>query len=656
VGTLSAWLGGILPGPLVATFWFTWWAGDALGNLLVTPLVLVWATRHQASPLPSAPAGEVGLSLAIAVLLIAGSGLEHVTYHATFAFAALPLLIWLARRYGQRAVISGLAATIAVVVVVTSAAYSRMGMPPQRWNLLSLQAVMGVCAVATMVLAATVTAHRRQELALAQADAAMRENVRMLNEAEAVAHSGSWEWDVQRDHFAWSAGMYRTHHHGPDTMPATYAALLAEVYLDDQALFDSQVRACLATGKPFEFRYRLVTAEGETRTLLARGKAVRCPDGAITTLFGTCQDVTRTQKLETTLIARSYELQKANDRDEAIFAALAEGLLLVAPDGRITRANRRAETILHETAGRLTGQRCRDRFGQDCLTGNRLDVPVHLDLPDGTQAMLRMNVMSLGTQGTVLSFRDVTHEEEVNRLKSEFISLASHELRTPLTIMLGSLQLLQQADRFGLNAATQREYVDRVVAQGLRLSRLVDDLLQVGQIERGTLPLRLEPLDLAGLLADLAGDWAPVASGHGIALAFPPPDQTLPAVMADPGHVRQILTNLIDNAIKYSPAGGTVAVSVSPVAGFLRIVVADHGIGIAAAELPCIFERFHRIVTPLMFRERGTGLGLFITRQLVELQGGQITVSSQPGQGTSFAFTLPLAESAMDRPAIGQAA
>jgi signal transduction histidine kinase len=226
---------------------------------------------------------------------------------------------------------------------------------------------------------------------------------------------------------------------------------------------------------------------------------------------------------------------------------------------------------------------------------------------------------------------------EADLVMDEFVALISHELRTPLTSIIGYLELtLDDANL----TEEQRGYLDVVDHNAARLLRLVDDMLFVAQIEAGQLEVRPSELDLAAIVRQAVAEAQPRAAAAAVSLTCDA-DAAVP-VQADKGRMFRILDNLVSNAIKFTPAGGDVKVSVSQTDGFVRLEVADSGIGIAVDDQERLFERFYRTSTAVEQHFPGTGLGLYIARAIVEAHGGSIAVRSGPGEGASFSVALPV--------------
>jgi signal transduction histidine kinase len=228
---------------------------------------------------------------------------------------------------------------------------------------------------------------------------------------------------------------------------------------------------------------------------------------------------------------------------------------------------------------------------------------------------------------------------EIDRMKDQFVSSVSHELRTPLTSMVGYLELLVDADEEGLDDEERAHFLDIVNRNCLRLNRLVDDILFVARVDAGRLSLEREPVDFGELAAASVESARANAVTKGIDLRLAA-DGDLPRLEADPLRLTQMLDNLVSNAIKFTPEGGTVAVSVSPNSGGgVHLEISDTGVGIPADEIDKLFDRFFRASTSAV--AQGTGLGLSIVKSIVDVHGGTVSVDSVEGVGTTFTVDLP---------------
>jgi len=230
------------------------------------------------------------------------------------------------------------------------------------------------------------------------------------------------------------------------------------------------------------------------------------------------------------------------------------------------------------------------------------------------------------------------------RTKDQFLSNISHELRTPLNSIIGFTDLLLTQDLGPALSEQQRDFLETVARNGRQLLELINELLDLQRIAAGRMELKPEAVELAGLLAEAAGSVHAQAQQHRHALVVTPPPGNL-RVHADRGRVRQVLLNLLSNAIKFTPDGGRITLAAAPVNGDAeaRIAVTDTGIGIAPEDQPKLFQEFSQLDASASRKYEGTGLGLALSRRLIELHGGAIGVESEMGKGSTFWFTLPQA-------------
>jgi two-component system phosphate regulon sensor histidine kinase PhoR len=243
----------------------------------------------------------------------------------------------------------------------------------------------------------------------------------------------------------------------------------------------------------------------------------------------------------------------------------------------------------------------------------------------------------------VYAFRDLTEERALESMRQDLVATVSHELRTPLAAIYGAALTLRRED-IELESQLRDKLLDVVVEEASRLSEIVNDLLLASQLDSGKLRINIEqcdPLEIAQLEIEAARVHAPA----GVELVLTSP-QSLPPVAADAGQLRQVISNLIDNAIKYSPDGGKVTIAHDERDHHVQFAVSDGGLGIPATEQQRIFEKFYRLDPDMTRGIGGTGLGLYICRELVRRVNGRIWVESERGKGSTFFVEVPQEQAA----------
>jgi signal transduction histidine kinase len=243
-------------------------------------------------------------------------------------------------------------------------------------------------------------------------------------------------------------------------------------------------------------------------------------------------------------------------------------------------------------------------------------------------------------EGAVLVVGDAAPLRELLDANDALISITSHELKTPLTAIKAMSELMLS---YELDAEQRKEMIGDIFQQAERLEQLIREILDASQIDSGRVTLDVGSVDLRDILAEVLDELQTQLDGRNLKVSFP---KRLPQVRADAAKLRQVLVNLITNAIKYSPEAAPVEVKAAAGPDAVRVDVRDHGIGIRREDLSRLFKKFQRIRDPATHNTAGTGLGLYIVKGLVELQGGAVEVASEYGSGSTFSFTLPLAEAA----------
>ena len=344
---------------------------------------------------------------------------------------------------------------------------------------------------------------------------------------------------------------------------------------------------------------------------------------------------------------RLGELQREKDRLDGVLQAIGEGVLVVGDDGRIAVANPRLREWFGLTAppeGRPPIEVIRNSTLDAALEeAPRSDEPIvreiHLAAP--RRRVLRAHLAGFPAedrQGVVAVFHDITEIRRLESVRRDFVAAASHELKTPLTAIRGFAETLLGGS---VGPDDTKRQLEIILKHAQRLSRIVDDLLELSRAESGALRLQLESVDLPEIGAALLQSLESRHRARSLHVRLS--DSGAVPARADRAAVEQLLENLLDNAIKYTDPGGSVEVRFSSDERHVLGEVVDTGIGIPEAHLSRIFERFYRVDRARSRALGGTGLGLSIVKNLVREMGGEVSVESTPGEGSTFRFTLPRA-------------
>jgi len=358
--------------------------------------------------------------------------------------------------------------------------------------------------------------------------------------------------------------------------------------------------------------------------------------------------------------AQLYErLSQEKHRLDAILEYTADGVLILDPGHRIVVFNRAlaqlsgwsaAEVLSHHHDEVIRWVRLETELDLDRAVAGGWPLPsARLLYVEGDLRRRSGGTVSVGITyaplfdreaclvNIIANVRDITRFREADEIKSVFISVISHELKTPVALIKGYADTLLRKDaRWDLE--TMQDSLTVIVEEADRLNQLIDNLLDASRLQAGALPLEMDQVALDALAGRVASRFRTQTQVHEILLRFPP---DFPVVAGDPGRLEQVLSNLVSNAIKYSPDGGTVEISGRVLPGEVVVTVSDRGVGIPVEEQTRVFERFFRGARERNQRTPGAGLGLYLVKSIVEAHGGRIWVESNPGEGAAFSFAIP---------------
>jgi two-component system, OmpR family, sensor histidine kinase ResE len=351
------------------------------------------------------------------------------------------------------------------------------------------------------------------------------------------------------------------------------------------------------------------------------------------------------------------DLQHERDHLSSVLRSMTDSVISFDAEGEVILTNPQGQNLLEdwssvdwsdedvvEQDAHVPGP-LRETFRNVIKSGKEMTVKIHVKSGVWSVVITPLAAME-SVRGAVAVLRDVTEEFRVDKMRKDFVANVSHEIRTPLSMVQGYSEAL--LDDIAASPEERKELVQVIHDESLRMGRLVKDLLDLARMEAGYLEMTFQPVDINNLLSRVHRKFAAIAKERSIVLTKSAHDPTLLLEAADGDRLEQVLTNLMDNALRHTPPGASIALIATRIEGvkgdFLELQVADEGQGIPREDLPYIFERFYK-ADKARKRETnaGTGLGLAIVKNLIDAHGGTIKAVSAPGKGTTFTIKLPVA-------------
>lgn len=491
-----------------------------------------------------------------------------------------------------------------------------------------------------------------------KAEIALLERENQLSEAQSVAHLGSFDLNLVSGELHWSDEHFRLWGLTPGALIPNLSVFKQAVHSDDLMQVENAIQKALSGNYRYECKHRVVWPDGSEHHIHGIGKTTYDANGKAVRITGTVQDITETI---------------SSQRRMAMFQRMMESVI----DGVITINQKGIIQSFNSSACAMFGYQEQDVVGRNVnilmpepyqsehdgylkryfankssrIMGRQLELTGCRS--DGSVFPLEISITEIGgTHETIIVgvTRDITSRkleekavldaraeaERANQAKSDFLSSMSHELRTPMNAILGFAQMLEYDTRLD---ADQQDNVHEILKGGRHLLELINEVLDLSKIEAGHVDLSLEPIDISCVANECTGLIEPLMLQKQITLYQDVPPRT--AVRADRVRFKQALLNLLSNAVKYNRDSGQIHLNVKPSNGqYQRITVTDTGLGIPPDRIEKLFQPFQRLGAEHSEIE-GTGIGLTITRHLVELMGGNVGVDSQVGVGTTFWIELP---------------
>ncbi|MDO8498893.1 MAG: ATP-binding protein [bacterium] len=382
---------------------------------------------------------------------------------------------------------------------------------------------------------------------------------------------------------------------------------------------------------------------------------------------------TITQALSGTIQTISQDkdsLVSERNKLNTIIASITDGVIVLDLQRDVLLANAAAEKMLGLPIQTMAGKPVDQLISLKNSLGTLTTVQEYCQKPPASNAPLILTLSSRNGQetqvrftvaqivegiqadlGCILIFHDISADKAFEQMQIDFVSMASHEFRTPLTSVIDYLSIIADEGKKKLGPELAG-FVDRALISAQQMTALVDNILNVSKIERRSLSIDLQPLDWKKHLTDFVDNTKVLATQKRISLRLKLPTQTIPKVLVDQVRINEVLNNLISNAISYTKEGGKIEVGVKVELKEIVTYVADNGKGIPEEALPHLFGKFYRVTGALEEGNKGSGLGLYITKSIIDLHHGRVWVESKVGQGSTFYFSLPIADSAQAHPTI----
>ena len=477
---------------------------------------------------------------------------------------------------------------------------------------------------------------------------ALRKSEERFHLASRALNDVIFDWDV-RTGDAWASEAWMTHFGYPSFGDVGNLVWREAIHPGDRdrVLQESQ-EALAAGGDSLVSEYRLKRGDGTYVDVLTHAYVVRDENGAPLRMIGATMDISARKRAQRAITAQ-------------ILNATDDGIYVIDPTGSATFVNRSALQIFGWSAEELLGKNMHELVHHHHADGMVYDVaecpgritvqtgkPMYGDREilwrkDGTYIPIEYNCNVLRDNrgevtGAVVTFRDISARRAVERMKDEFVSVVSHELRTPLTAIRGALGLLDGGLLVNVNPPA-KHMLRVAVSNTERLSRLINDILDMERMEEGKVVLDRHNCNAQSLMMQAIDAMKPIADKSNVKITCGSCDSE---VFVDPDRITQAFTNLLGNAVKFSPAGSEITLSAKPHDGTIEFEVRDHGRGIPHDKLEKIFERFQQVDASDSREKGGTGLGLAICRSIVTQHGGRIWAEDFDGDGAAFHFTIPL--------------
>ena len=641
IGVITLIMGNLASWNEFRQIWTTWWLGDLGGAIVVAPVILAWKNtpwiHYGYKSMLNLSASTIGLLFTSYIVF---SGL------LPYPYLSIPIGVWIAFWFGRKG------ATIATILVSGIAIYYTLaGQGPFQLStingsLLLLQLFLGTFSLTTLTFAATVFGIKRSE----------RELVSQEKRSQALIENGS-DGVVLIDptskiSYA-SPSVKKILGYNPEELVGTIGFdLIAPEYRDKTIRKLAQL--VLKPSGTLTIEYEAIKKDTQKIWVEATGTNLLL-EPYVNAVVVNFHDITESKIAQESLLEEKIV-------DEAMLTNIGEGIIATDDEGRITMINDAACEMLGWEEKELMNKFLTDMISMEDESGKVLPIkerPVTKVLSlgkklvtsqtnyyitkDKSKLPIRFTLTPIVikgiTVGTIEVFRDITKEREIDKAKTEFVSLASHQLRTPLTIINWSMEALMK--KSNITDPKQKGYLEEIYHASQRMVELINSLLNVSRLELGTFIIEPQKTDILAIAQQVIGYLKPQTLKKSITVQTKFPN-TMPQVMADPKLISIVIQNFLSNAVKYSKENSKVTLEIALRGKEIIIHVQDNGHGIPKNQQSKIFTKLFRADNARVIDPDGTGLGLYIVKTIIDSAGGKVWFTSEENKGTSFFVSFPI--------------
>jgi PAS domain S-box-containing protein len=645
LGTLGAHWEATLSPDSLGGFWRNRWAGDLLGAMLVTPMLLTAGGLAELTRKPAKIAQGIGVALILVVASFLVFG--RAGYHDSLAFLPVPFILWAAFQLGVAGASLACLLVVGIALFGTVRGFGPFVMPPQSDALLLLQAYLGVISLTALVLAAEVSRRKRMEAFFTEFVEGTEDLLTRIDFEGRFTYVNPAARRILGLSPAECRGRSAFEFIHPDDRDRTWDAFVA------------WRRSRLPSLK---IENRVVSRSGEVHDMYWSVSQHFDASGALTSITSIGREITDRKRAEDAMRASEGKLRAIIEHaPDVVFIKDLEGRYLLGNPALARFVGRSLEQVLGETDRALFSKKQAEQFVRDdqrVLSSGRLHSYEEMvrDASGSVRTLLTLKYPYLSPEGQIIGLigiaRDLTLQkratEEVARrtaerdqaralahLKDHFLSMISHEMKTPLSLITGYAELLE-------DQCPGQEAIAGIMDGSRRLTDHLNKVLDYSALLSGSLPLYWTEINLSEVLSNvremMEDDREFLLKGLQLETTI---DPGTPPIVGDSRRVTQMVLELLDNAKKFTPAGGRIGVRIRPEGDGVRMEVWDTGCGIPRDDLARIWEAFTQLETEQAMRKGGLGLGLTIVKKLAELHGGRVEVESQEGQGSRFSVFLP---------------